>query len=283
MKKYFMIFVMIFALSFLFCQNFSLEKISTTGYNDPFFTFNIWNSFECSFFAITDKLDVEYNNYVLEKKDGFPFLCMENNIPTFVTKNNKEKKIMILSGQILDDNKKSTSFIPSVTLCFNSGFYNYTMSSSLINEQAYSYINQTSFLKKNDKIYSVENLSCINPNTPWVEGVAGNGIGEGFTIEYKSKNDNYILIINGYISYENPYLYEQNSRIKKIKVTGLQSNKSSILEVLDTPHPQTVDISILEETEGFSVEIVDVYPGTKYEDTCIHYFVPFENQVIPYE
>ena len=77
MKKYFMIFVLIFALSFLFCQNFSLEKISTTGYNNPFFTFNIWNSFECSFFAITDKLDVEYNNYVLEKKDGFPFLCLE--------------------------------------------------------------------------------------------------------------------------------------------------------------------------------------------------------------
>ena len=43
------------------------------------------------------------------------------------------------------------------------------------------------------------------------------------------------------------------------------------------------EVTILEETEGFSVEIVDVYPGTKYEDTCIHYFVPFENQVIPYE
>ena len=97
------------------------------------------------------------------------------------------------------------------------------------------------------------------------------------------KNDKYLLIINGYISFQKPYLYEQNARIKKIKITGLQSNRTEILEVLDTPHPQSVDISFLNDTEGFSVEIVDVYPGTKYEDTCIHYLTPYESLVIPYE
>jgi len=39
-------------------------------------------------------------------------------------------------------------------------------------------------------------------------------------------------------SFEKSYLYEQNSRIKKIKITGLQSKKTAILEVLDTPHPK---------------------------------------------
>lgn len=148
---------------------------------------------------------------------------------------------------------------------------------------SYSYSNQTSYLIEGQKEYSVKNLSSIELETPWVEGVKGYGIGEGFRVDFRLKNDNYLLIMNGYISFEKPYLYEQNGRIKKIKVTGLTSQKSAILEVLDTPHPQTVDISFLDKLEGFTVEIVDTYLGTKYEDTCIQYLAPYENKVIPYE
>ena len=89
--------------------------------------------------------------------------------------------------------------------------------------------------------------------------------------------------MNGYISFDKPYLYEQNSRVKQIRITGLESNKSEILTVLDTPHPQTVDISFLDDTEGFSVEIVDIYKGKKYADTCIQYLVPYEYEIIPFD
>ena len=89
--------------------------------------------------------------------------------------------------------------------------------------------------------------------------------------------------MNGYISYKKPYLYKMNNRIKKIKVTGVKSGVSKVLDVLDTPHPQTVDISFITDIEDIRVEIVEVYKGTKYDDTCIHYLIPYYNQVIPYE
>ncbi|MBP5602230.1 MAG: hypothetical protein J6X78_05830 [Treponema sp.] len=89
--------------------------------------------------------------------------------------------------------------------------------------------------------------------------------------------------MNGYISYDKPYLYKQNGRVKKIKVTGLKSGKSKILDVLDTPHPQTVDISFITEPEDIRVQIEEVYKGTKYDDTCINYLINYEEPVIPYE
>ena len=92
-----------------------------------------------------------------------------------------------------------------------------------------------------------------------------------------------IFLMNGYISYEKPYLYEQNNRIKKIKVTGLTSGVSKILDVLDTPHPQTVDISFLPMAEDIRVEIADVYKGTKYDDTCLHFCGNVNEEAIPYE
>ncbi len=61
------------------------------------------------------------------------------------------------------------------------------------------------------------------------------------------------------------------------------SGKSKILDVLDTPHPQTVDISFLAEPEDIRVEIADVYKGTKYDDTCLHYCITFDEEVVPYE
>lgn len=145
-----------------------------------------------------------------------------------------------------------------------------------------TYADCSSFLKEKNKEYPVENLDEYYVDSPWVEGVRGDGIGEGFTIKSKIVYP-YLLIMNGYISYRKPYLYKQNNRIKKIKVTGLKSGKSKLLDVYDTPHPQTVDISFLNELEDIRVEIADVYKGTKYDDTCLHFCVTYPNAVIPYE
>ncbi len=145
-----------------------------------------------------------------------------------------------------------------------------------------SYSDCSSFLKEKTKEYPVENLDKYYVDSPWVEGVNGDGIGEGFTIKSKRVYP-YLLIMNGYISYRKPYLYKQNNRIKKIKVTGVKSGKTAVLDVLDTPHPQTVDISFITEVEDIRVEIQDVYKGTKYDDTCLQFCVTYQNKVIPYE
>ncbi len=144
-----------------------------------------------------------------------------------------------------------------------------------------TYTNCSSYLTEKDKAYSVDNLSRSIMDTPWVEGVPGNGIGEGFTIE-RAYTD-YLLIVNGYISYKKPYLYKQNGRVKKMKITGLTSGEERILEVLDTPHPQTIDISFITKNEDIRVEIAEVYEGTKYDDTCLHLCKLYPVELIPYE
>ena len=140
----------------------------------------------------------------------------------------------------------------------------------------------SSFLIEKGIEYKVDNLCALGMDTPWVENVKGDGIGEGFTITTTDRFP-YLLIMNGYISYKKPHLYKMNNRVKKLKVTGLKSGKSKILDVLDTPHPQTVDISFITENEDLRIEIADVYKGTKYDDTCIHYLINYEDEVIPYE
>ena len=161
-----------------------------------------------------------------------------------------------------------------------------TLTYTGLEERGSLYKDCSSYLIEKTKSYPVENLRKLAIDSPWVEGVPGDGIGEGFTIEgerYSKPLGPYLLIMNGYISYDKPYLYKQNGRVKKIKVTGLKSGKSKILDVLDTPHPQTVDISFITEPEDIRIQIADVYKGTKYDDTCINYLINYEDSVIPYE
>ena len=144
------------------------------------------------------------------------------------------------------------------------------------------YYDCSSFLVEKSTIYGVDNLHELGLDTPWVENAKGSGIGEGFSI-HNTELCPYILIMNGYISYKKPYLYKRNNRVKKLKITGLKSGKTKTLDVLDTPHPQTIDISFITENEDLRIEIADVYKGTKYDDTCIHYLIAYEDEVIPYE
>lgn len=137
----------------------------------------------------------------------------------------------------------------------------------------------TSYLKEGKKEYTIDNLSEIRIDSPWVEGVAENGEGEGFTIE---GNAPFLLIVNGFISVQKPYLYEQNSRIKTIRVTGSKSGNTKVLEIIDTPNPQTVDISFLEKDDDTIIRIDSVYEGSKYQDTCISLCKLYGNMVIPY-
>lgn len=125
----------------------------------------------------------------------------------------------------------------------------------------------SSELKEGNVKYEAGNLGIFMLNKPWVEGVEGNG--EYEYVELKA-NISSFYIINGYISYTKPYLYEDNSRVKKIKISFLDNPKLNdiVVELEDTPNPQKVSLG----TSFYGklrLEILEVYPGIKYEDTCI--------------
>ena len=86
---------------------------------------------------------------------------------------------------------------------------------------------------------------------------------------------NTIVIANGLICFDKPYLYEQNSRAKKIRVTWGKNSKD--FELQDTPNFQPL---VLSDEEKFykgpvEIEILEVYKGSKYSDVVISgiYFI----------
>lgn len=286
MKKLIML-IMFFAGAFvLAAQNFSL---------DGKYRFDVYSGLA--------RIDLEKDNFIYVFNDdnlpntsvkykithvnGMSFIKLPEAFPKEVTEfyiyEKKtdvitDDKILLLAGKL---NKKDSPEIILATAGFKN---NYSLTTPSFHAEMRKYKDCSSFLTEKNKEYSISNLNNLAVDTPWVEGAPGYGIGEGFTIENSwGKLYTTLLIMNGYISYEKPYLYKQNGRIKKIKVKGLKSGKEKILDVLDTPHPQTVDISFITEPEDIRVTIEDVYPGTKYEDTCIHYMITYFDEVIPYE
>ena len=87
----------------------------------------------------------------------------------------------------------------------------------------------SSFLKEKGNIYGAENLPNINLFNPWVEGVDGYGKGEKISILHLST---VIIISNGFISYKKPYLFEKNCRLKKVKITDLNSGVEKYVEFI---------------------------------------------------
>jgi len=126
-------------------------------------------------------------------------------------------------------------------------------------------------LKEGPIEYKSKNLNSNKIPNPWVEGVQGNGIGEKIYLskvipkEYRPS----LFILNGYISYNRPDLYKKNSRVKKIKLTYGGSDIVEFIDLLDKPDPQ--EIPLIKQHNGeIMLEIIEVYPGELYEDTCIN-------------
>ena len=130
----------------------------------------------------------------------------------------------------------------------------------------------SSELKEGDKVYAVSNLWTLESGKPWVEGVKGNGIGEYIENTINGKT---IYIFSGYVDVEKPYLYEQNSRPKRISVET--PTQTLYYDLKDTPNPQKIEISEKDYINDYKVRItiLEVYPGTKYEDTCINSIIGF--------
>lgn len=284
MKRVICFVLSLFILVNLFCENFSLNGRYRFTVYSGLARIDIQDN-------ILKYIYLQSNNtssvsFKYEHIDGLLFLKLDEKFPEEVTEDyiyNKKSvttddKILILAG-------KDMGLSSVILLATTAGFdKNYPCTESIISEKVQEYKDCSSFLREKNKDYIVDNLSKKAVDTPWVEAVKGDGIGEGFTLVNSwGKVYTHLLIMNGYISYEKPYLYKQNNRIKQIKVTGLKSGKTKILDVLDTPHPQTVDISFITDPEDIRVEIADVYKGTKYDDTCLHFCVTYNQQVIPYE
>ena len=111
------------------------------------------------------------------------------------------------------------------------------------------------------------------------EGVEGPGIGEFFEVTQLDHGGwvpifsyNEMCIVNGYA--KNETVWQENNRVKSMKLY-FENEYMGTITLEDTMQPQYIDLSPVNITVGngcearFRLEITEVYPGTKYDDTCV--------------
>jgi hypothetical protein len=196
----------------------------------------------------------------ITKNFGVPFLN--------VTWNNGQKEtFLILSNELVCYLYKAKEQTPYV-LGFSGG---HNRSEFVYDEP--KNIKASSSLAENGKLYSPDQINS-NLGQVWAEGKKGQGINEKLFINppYQTPRDGCtaIHISIGFVSYEKPYLYEENSRPKKLNIS-VTNKFSFVVDLLDTPNFQTIEFpNTLSVNDVILIEILDVYHGTKYEDTCIN-------------
>lgn len=143
--------------------------------------------------------------------------------------------------------------------------------------------------------YAAYNLSDGDTRTAWVEGVDGHGVCE-FVMVPSIDLSRPIYIWNGYGKSEN--LYNYNSRVKAANIHVIKGGYAGAtqcgtyyvdiekvarfqVQLKDMNDYQLLDVQQLTEfgeggsmrEEGMNywlgLEILEVYPGTKWSDTCI--------------
>jgi len=147
--------------------------------------------------------------------------------------------------------------------------------------------------------YSSNNLIDQNMSTAWVEGKNDSGIGETISIEFNEANILGVLLINGYM--KNKKIFEANNRLKKVRIDYtykfMYDLKSPVKEnsiILNIPNRSFNKYSskifapfsnlLTQYSDAYlriynmKITILDVYPGDKYNDTCISEIIVFGHE-----
>lgn len=197
--------------------------------------------------SITKKSIVkELKNYEIQEENGMSFIYDEKKVLQGLFLTNSDFALFYESGQkqpeiLSEENSMKTSSPASISA--------------------------SSFLKEKYLEYKAENLSRVELALPWVEGVKGQGIGE--KIQFNKNSASGMYLINGYISMERPDLYKKNSRVQEVIIRDVKKTLEKRVQLFDTAKPQYINLEDFRNFEMLEIEIVAVYPGSLYEDTCI--------------
>ena len=121
--------------------------------------------------------------------------------------------------------------------------------------------------------YKAEFANDLSYKTAWVEGKTDEGVGE--YLEYYFKNDSpritEIIISNGYMKSEETW--KNNNRVKKLKLY-VNDAPFGILNLKDSRTDQYFSVGTLGHNKNgtdliLKFEILEVYKGSKYNDTAI--------------
>lgn len=120
--------------------------------------------------------------------------------------------------------------------------------------------------------YQIKNAEDADPKTCWAEAEKGAGIGQ--YLEYTFEGDireaplRGISLINGYA--KSAKSFSDNTRVAEMRLS-LNGKPLHQLLLLDTAKIQVLEIPpvMVKPKDKLRLEIIEVYPGLKYQDTCI--------------
>jgi len=130
--------------------------------------------------------------------------------------------------------------------------------------------------------YKADNVHDLNYKNVWVEGVAGYGVGEYITYGFPQSSPRIteIIVVNGHVKSETAW--RNNSRVKKLKmyIKGVPYAILNLTDQRSAQHFKVDTIGFLDRDIDYiaakklpqwemKFEILEVYPGEKYEDTVI--------------
>ena len=135
-------------------------------------------------------------------------------------------------------------------------------------------ITSSSYIKDQGKItYLPDNIHDFNLFTAWVPDNSNGAIGKKINFHFKpfAPRINEIIIWNGYV--KNSDLWKANSRVAKFKLI-INGKPNAILELKDVNNTQSFKISPVQSTDStkdliLTLEILEIYKGTKYDDVAI--------------
>ncbi len=119
-----------------------------------------------------------------------------------------------------------------------------------------------------DSTYVPEHVFDGDIKTAWVEGVSHAGEGEWIQLSAAGiQTVQGIEIVNGYCKSEEIYI--KNNRVRDIRITFDDGTSETFSLKDDFGRYQNFDFSEPKNTTAVKMEILSVYKGVKYQDTCI--------------
>ena len=134
-------------------------------------------------------------------------------------------------------------------------------------------VSASNYLKPQGKFtYEGKNAHDFNHEKVWATD--GNGVGASLIYEFAGKNPRIttVKILNGHVKTEKAW--RENSRVKRLKMYYMDK-PYAILELEDSRTLQEFEVGVLgphsETAPNWTLkfEILEIYPGTKYQDTVI--------------
>lgn len=157
------------------------------------------------------------------------------------------------AGYLLDDGIQSVSASSSLAESAQAGGFVYSPEKML---KKYAFIDHPEGGSMEYRNY----LRC------WAEGVVGPGLGEYVDIVFSRDSDR-LIVLNGYVDILRRSLYKDNSRPKVVELRSESPEFTMEYEFEDVV--KFHEIALPEPTRSLRMTIKDVYPGRKYDDTCV--------------